>query len=548
MKASKKKIVFFTPHAGIWPHALPESFLAKCLDDDKFEIARISCDRVFNSHCTVMEAFRIAPESDAEKKETACKNCIANSRILRSSYRGRDLRINEYLTAEDREEAEKAAGRLTRENIHAFSHFGVEVGKIASYEILLKYKKTSLTFADAEFAHYRIYVKNALLALMAFRRFYDEWHPDIMLSYSPQYGVNGACARYCELQGTRSYLMEGSSNIKERYKAMRIWDWTAFGLTNPALKYWRGVDQSGITPKDIERAAGHKDFLLKAQSFSVYSEPVTNLFDLRAHFKVPAGAKVLLASMSSYDEVFSAYVIDRFPPNKYLSPVFSTQLDWIKATIPFFASHPELFLIIRIHPRTFPNKRENVMASEHGVLADLLADLPPNVRANFPADKISIYDLYGQIDALVTGWSATGVEAMTYGVPVVTYDRNLPSYPASIHYTGDSREEYFENLSKAASAGRSEKVKDGGYGWMAFSMSIGVITHPNPLGSMEIVSTNKIVKFIYRVLNRLAPRMLKKMESFRSMRDKQAVRRFNTLLDTGARSLYDSPTRPAHPG
>lgn len=536
----KKRVAFLSPHAGIWAHALPEGFLAKSIDDQRFEVSRISCDGTFQHHCTVMEASRVTLESSSAEKEAICRRCIKNADALRPFYRGRDYKISRYLSAAEAAQAKQMVERLDAAGLEKLTHLGVEVGTISSYETLLKYKKTAWAFSEEEFAHLKTYATHALMSLMAFRHLYEELRPDILICYSPQYAVNGVCARYCELQGTKVYFVEGSANLDERYKAVRVWDWTAFGMTNPGMKYWPEVDRHHLSEADLDRARAHNAQLVSGHSFSVYSEPEKGGFNLREHFGVPEGSKVILAAMSSYDEAYSAYVIGRFPRKKYFSDVFPSQLEWIRDSIPFFAKHPELFFIIRIHPRTFPNKREAVMAPGQRELQALFENLPPNVRVNYPTDKISIYDLYKQIDVLVTGWSATGVEAMTWGVPVVTYDSDLPSYPASIHYTGKSADEYFQNLLAAAKAGRSQSVADNALKWMAFYMCVGVIRHPMGFDHLPIVMKHRALQLGLAALEKFVPKVLKRIEAIRPVQDRE---RFNELLERGAPSLFEVPRK-----
>ena len=536
----KRKVMFMSPYAGIWPHALPESLLAKCLEKDFFEVSRVKCDGTFKEHCTVMESIALGLEEPQLKKDEICKKCITNAQILRSSYSGKDYLISKYLTNEDLVRTDEMLASFNGVDIQNLTYEGVEVGKIAAYEILIKFKKTSLDFNDEEMKYFNTYVKNSILSLLAFIKIYKEEAPDNLITYSPQYAVNGVCARYCELNSTRVYFIEGSSNIEERYSALRVWDWTEFGLTNPAMKYWEPLSAETLLKSDYSRVDNHIKRLLDASSFSVYSEPVSGNFDVHQHFGIPKNKKIVLASMSSYDEVYSAYFINRFPSNKYISDVFQDQLEWIKETIQFFKDQTDLFLIVRIHPRTFPSKRNAVMALEQIELAKILEVPHDNVRVNTPTDKISIYDLYSQIDALVTGWSATGVEAMTFKVPVVTYDKNLPSYPASIHYTGSTREEYFRNLLLSTKAGRSGAIAEKTLGWMAFSMSVGVIRHPSLLMHSNLVVTNKIFNFLYRGFNRLFPGIIKRIEAGQNI-NRAESNRINALLVTGKKSLYEVP-------
>jgi hypothetical protein len=527
-----------SPHAGIWPHALPESLLAKCLDKDLFEVSRIKCDGTFKKHCTVMESVALGLEESQSKKDEICRKCIKNAKILRSSYSGRDYLISNYLTKEDLVQADEILAAFNDENIQNLVYEGVEVGKIAAYEILIKFKKTSLDFNDEEMKYFNAYVKNSILSLFAFIKIYREEAPDILIAYSPQYAVNGVCARYCELNSTRVYFTEGSSNIEERYSALRVWDWTEFGLTNPAMKYWEARSAETLSTSDYSRVSKHIKRLLDASSFSVYSEPASGNFDVHQYFGIPKNKKIILASMSSYDEVYSAYYINRFPSNKYISSVFKDQLEWIKSTIEFVKDQPDLFLIVRIHPRTFPSKRNAVMALEQIELAKILENPYDNIRVNKPTDKVSIYDLYSQIDTLVTGWSATGVEAMTFKIPVVTYDKNLPSYPASIHYTGSTRDEYFENLVLAANAGKSSISSYSALGWMAFSMSVGVIRHPALFLYSEFVLRYSIFRYIYTCIIKIMPNIIKRIEASQKINSMQA-HRFNKLLKNGNKCLYD---------
>lgn len=538
MPSIRKKIMFISPHAGIWPHALPESFLAKSLDPHLFDVSRIKCNGTFSSHCTVMEAHSLEIQETQKLKDEICKQCKKNSEILRTSYAGKDFSISNYLNKEDESQVEEIFSALNKTDIQKLTYHGVDVGKIAAYEVLIKFKKTSVNFNDKEFLYYEAYIKNALLSLMAFIKIYNQEQPDILIAYSPQYAVLGVCARYFELKGKKIYFIEGSSNIEERYGALRIWDWAKFGLTNPALTYWNDTISLKLSGSDYTRVEKHINRLLNASSFSVYSEPTTGQFDMRKHFSIPQNVKVVVAAMSSYDEVFSAFYINRFPPDKYISNVFKDQIEWIKETINFFAKRPDLFLIVRIHPRTFPSKRNALMAQEQVNLAAILASIPKNVRVNLPTDKISIYDLYGQIDALTTGWSATGVEAMMFNVPVVTYDKNLPSYPESIHLTGTTKHEYYNNILHACAVGKCVSIFNESHRWLAFSMSLGVIRHPTMINNIKLVREIKAFNFLNRIFSRLFPHLIQLIEKSQKIK-KDEANRVNELLKYEAGSLYE---------
>ena len=85
-------------------------------------------------------------------------------------------------------------------------------------------------------------------------------------------------------------------------------------------------------------------------------------------------------------------------------------MDWIRALVRYVARREDLCLIIRVHPREFPNKREMVLSEHAKMLQVALSELPDNVKVNWPTDKVSLYDLANITDAFANAWSSAGKE------------------------------------------------------------------------------------------------------------------------------------------
>jgi hypothetical protein len=92
-----------------------------------------------------------------------------------------------------------------------------------------------------------------------------------------------------------------------------------------------------------------------------------------------------------------------------------------------------------------------------------------------PFDEISIYDLLGHVDLLTTGWSVTALEAGFLGVPVVTYDENMPSYPKTLMLTGSTREKYWENLAAGMEIGWSFNQIVSSINWLSLNHNYGAL-------------------------------------------------------------------------
>lgn len=531
------KILFYSLNAAIWPHALPENRLVKELVEAGHDVTYVTCGSSFKSHCASRLAHGISLAADQAEKDRVCLTCNRNAAILAQSNRARSVRLSDYIKPDDIERAASLTAQIDRASYPKFEWMGVQVGKLSSYELVLTFKKMSEALNDHEWSYWQAYIENSLLSLSGFARIHDEVKPQMVFMYSPQYGMNGVCAAYAENRGSRVFFVEGSASNSERYEALRIWDWTAHGLVNPALGYWRLA--SRLSSSEIKRVGGHFRELLRGKSFAVYSEPLSGRrSSLRQFFDIAPEAKVLLLTLSSFDEAYAAWWIGRFPDSKVRSDVFADQFDWVRQTMAAMASRDDVVLVIRVHPRDFPNKREAVQSEQAQIWMDMFSSAPANVRINWPSDQISLYDVLREVDAVVTGWSATGTEALALGIPVVTYDQNLPSYPAEVHFTGRSRAEYFANIDRALAGGRNVRHAENAFRWLGLSFSRGVIRVTPPVQWekwLRVLIHRGLRRRIYSVLEGL----LKRIDAGRGFGMKTEAARFRSLVSLQQRNLYE---------
>lgn len=540
------KVVFYSLHAAIWRHSAIENRLVRELVNRGCDTVYVSCGSTFTEHCTSYSAESIGLDAPRKAKDRICQLCKRNARLLASASGARHLMLRDFLSVDDETCIDELMAQVTPENYVGFRHLDVDVGRATSYECFLLYKKMSEHLNEEEWRYYRTYLRNALQSLIGFARIFDRERPDLVFFYSPQYGVNGSCAQYAEIRGAKTYFIEGSASNGERYEALRIWDWRVHGLVNPALAHWSSVRER-VTAEDVRRVTGHFRELLEARSYAVYSTPVADAFDLRVRFNIPATAKVLLATLSSFDEAYAAFVIGKFPERKVRSPVYGNQFDWIKDTIRRLAGRRDVYLIVRVHPRDYPNKRDPRQSEQAALWEQMFANLPENVRVNWPQDGISLYNMLDQVDAVVTGWSATGIEALVFGVPVVTYDRWLPSYPSDIHFSGDTAEEYFANIDRALACEHGFAVAAQGYRWLAAHFSMGTV-RLEPLSSANPApwQSRLIPGVIRRWLNGLAEKRLKRLDACGGFQSQVDADRFYELCRSKDASLYESILRNPH--
>ncbi|MBN2386569.1 MAG: hypothetical protein JXB85_06075 [Anaerolineales bacterium] len=135
--------------------------------------------------------------------------------------------------------------------------------------------------------------------------------------------------------------------------------------------------------------------------------------------------------------------------------LFSTTMsEWIERLVFYFADHPEVQLVIRIHPG------ENLTTgpSLTGVIQKALPDLPEHIHLIGPREKVNTYDLMEIADLGLVYTTTTGLEMAARGIPVMTAGRT--------HYRGrgftidaDTYEEYFGKLDQILSRPSAFRLK-----------------------------------------------------------------------------------------
>ena len=121
----------------------------------------------------------------------------------------------------------------------------------------------------------------------------------------------------------------------------------------------------------------------------------------------------------------------------------------------YYKVRPDLFLIIRVHPREFPNHREGQKSKNAELYEKLLTNLPSNIVVNWPSDNISVYDLAEHVDLVLNGFSSSGLEMALLGIPVLSYANEWNTYPIDLDTKIDTRDDLFASIDGLIEAGWS---------------------------------------------------------------------------------------------
>jgi hypothetical protein len=163
---------------------------------------------------------------------------------------------------------------------------------------------------------------------------------------------------------------------------------------------------------------------------------------------------------------------DALPASSGQTSVFDGQFEWIAFLLAFAARRSDLHFIIRLHPRMFPNKRDNVQSPVVEQLMVLLENAPANVSLNLPSDQVSLYDVMQIVDVLLSYRSSVGAELAAFGIPVVVpANSDFFTYPEEINLIGRSRDDYAAKIDQAIAEGWSIENTRRSFRWFAFLFS-----------------------------------------------------------------------------
>jgi hypothetical protein len=509
--------------------------IAESLQQDGHEIVYVGCGGLLNSHCVSMSAAAVPFEAPPSAKERVCRVCRKTEKVIRSQLRLDGPDLVDLATLEDLSFAEATLGAADPSTWPLLVQDGAEVGKIALYEMLIQSKRGALEFDPAELARYRANLKNVIVVARITQRILDTVKPDRIVMYNALYSVHRAVCRLAELRGIPQYYLHAGDNLSVRLRTLVLARNHAFHHYQYLRNQWSKFKGRPCPSDAMAAATNHLLEMARGRSIWAYSTAPKGRVDLRREFNIAADQKVICATMSSDDERFGGEVAGVLTPVK--SALFSTQVDWIKALIEYVKTRPELFLLVRVHPREFPNRRERVLSDHAKTLQDALSTLPPNVRANWPTDGTSLYDLATITDVFANAWSSAGREMAWLGLPVVLYSTELCLYPPELNYVGTTEPEYFQQIEKALADGWSVETIRRTYRWSAVDLFYAT------LDISDAFSVDEHGPYLRRVLDRavrsIAPtHRLRKILRRRGAGMAEAGR-INRILSEGLTAVID---------
>jgi hypothetical protein len=464
-----KNVIFFSPHGSIWQHSFPESILADHLKKLGMNIEYIGCGGILSKQCTTMWMNENKGNLSNSEKKKICKNCTKDQKKIINSFKYDYLILENFIARKDLEKINKILESLKNKSvtlISKYSYDGIEIGKFALYETALNYKKINFEFSLFEKNKYLSDLRGCLISLIAFKKILEKKYYAIFL-YNSYYAKNRTVKFLAERLGIKVFSIHAGYNLFNRLQRLMI---TSKDHNDHDLylkeKKWSTFKKVPLNKTVINNIVNHFKILLKAKNFYVYSSKVKKNINIRDYFKIDNKKKIIFAILSSPDERVAANMIGAKTSTQKL---FKDSFEWLDYLIEYASNKKDIVLIIRPHPREFPNKRETVLSYNAIKLNKFFSKIMTNknIIINSPTDNISINNIIPYCDSILTMGSGSTTEATLLGIPCVSMSENFLSFPKDLTLVGLKKEEYLNAINKSLNKKIDLNLSTKTFRWLA---------------------------------------------------------------------------------
>jgi hypothetical protein len=547
MAKESMKTLFFSPHMAIWQHSVPEAMIAKSLVEAGWDIHFLTCNSILSDFCVAMAASRLSVTSQKSAKKEICIICKHYRDVLLKMIAGsKKNSIEDYLLPNDTAEINELLAKLSKDNFD-LEFRQTPIGRIALYETLLMFKKNNLLLTEIEWQAYLVSVRNCLLTCAATINFLNRHKIERVLIYNTLYGVNHTVMKIARARGIPVFFQHAGENISDRLSTLTIGLNDTINYRTQILTHWPQAKEEPCTQTEVSYIEAHFGELLKGQHFLAYSTASKRRFDIHEYFHISPEQKIIVATLSSYDERFAAESIGVLPIQENI--LFISQKDWIHELLEYVTLKPEYFLIIRVHPREFPNKRDSVHSKHAQSLLEEFKSLPINAAINWPTDQISLYDLAKSTSLFLNAWSSVGEEMSLLGIPVLLYSDKLILYPSNLNYLGLTTNEYFQQFEAAIKTGWQKKHTIDTFRWYRLKFCEASFRISDNLSILEqdvprFSFLSRIINKLIRIFNKIQIIRIKLWPNLGAIPIRKLIRRLNNTVNGQEIARFLKENRP----
>jgi hypothetical protein len=399
-------ILIATAVGGLSALSLVESVLAVALTLRGARVRVLLCDGALPA-CLRAELDNV-PASELGASRIAahlCDGCRRTGHELLGRL-GLDIEyMSSHISAEERSRAREIAAATAPQDIARFRLGPLAVGEHAYAGALRYYARGDLHGEPHANEVVRRYFESALLSAHAFRSVLQRTQPSVCVFNHGIYAPHGVFGEVCRDQALRVV----NWNVAYRKRCFLFSHGDSYHHTFPdePVTAWQDMPWSQEHEAAIDaylrsRWHGTRDWIW------FHEKPQESIDAIGA--EVPVDFRKPVVGMLT-NVVWDAQL-------HFRANAFPNMLDWVHETIGYFATRPDLQLVVRVHPA----ERRGTLPSRQPLVDEIRSrwpSLPTNVHVIPPESDVSTYALLQRCNAALIYGTKMGVELSGVGIPVI---------------------------------------------------------------------------------------------------------------------------------
>ncbi len=396
--ATRPRILCWMPY-GQWNlHALQEMTVLHGARWRGAEVRYVLCDGVFKA-CD-MHWAAVRPRTAG-----ACTVCRRIQDTQADGLRMPHEWLGDHLAPADRAIAAEWVASLPADALRTARWLDWEIGTWSVGSVHSQFRTNVVDATDPVHERsLREHLEASLLTAFAIDRVVREWRPDALLLFNGRMAVQRTALEVARAAGVR-VLVHERGWLPESLFLMENADVCSSAGFVEAWTRWHD------RPLTAAEHARTEQWLLdrvhgRNLNWLAYSPPPGAREEVATRLGLRAGAPLYVVFTSSEDEVASS---------SDATSVFGDQPGWLRATAAWAAAHPDIDMVLRIHPNTGGARSMGRNAAQLAWFDAFTATLPPNVRVVRPDDDVSSYTLIDMATTTLAYLSTIALESACLG-------------------------------------------------------------------------------------------------------------------------------------
>ncbi|WP_255591833.1 capsule biosynthesis protein [Geminicoccus harenae] len=407
-RSHKGKSVLIATNTG--GHALVtllESVLAVSLALRGAKVHHLLCDAALPGCLQAMWTNLKGPEDLVDRRlaERLCKHCFKTGSMVFEQLPIEHHTLGTLCDDRAKAEARRLAETLPADQIPTYVLDGMAVGDHAKAGALRFFARGTLENEPLGEPVLRRYFEASLITAFAMQALFAKERIDAAAFHHGIYVPQGIVGEACRRQGV--HVANWVAAYRKNCFIFSHHDTYHHTLMDEPVSEWENLPFDDAQEQLIvdylkSRWSGTRDWIW------FHEKPDEDVEKLINERKIDRNRPIIGCLTNVFWDAQLHYPANAFP----------NMGAWLIETVRWFADHPELQLLIRVHPAEI---RGTVPARQKAVdeIAKVFPVLPPNVHVIGPEEQVSTYAAMLLCDSAIVYGTKTGVELTSLGIPVI---------------------------------------------------------------------------------------------------------------------------------